>query len=508
MPLKPKTCLINPPTTREQDEIFFPMGLVVLGTLLKEEAIPVEIVDFDLELRKHPHLRNSPQKFEEYALKTLRACGAEVFGIGSICSNFPNALSLAKAIRKKIPQTKIVLGGPQPSSVPQKTLECFSDIDVVVVGEGEKTLLELLQCDWNPDSLKNISGICFHDSGKVHTTPARPLLEDLDELPLPDFSLVDLPQYFPYENMLALIEAGRGCPFRCSFCSTAEMWSRKYRAKSPGRILEEMRILHRDYQKTHFNLTHDNFTTSPKYIRKFCDYFIEHNQKFTWSSSARTDTLKPKDLENLKKAGCKGLFFGVDSGSSRVQKAIDKHLDLEEFKEILSETVSQGIGATTSFVLGFPDETRDEIDETISLGAWAKRHGATNIQYHRLAPLAGTKIYNDHKGRLEFNGLSSDMSVPVLVDPEIVPMMKTHPDLFSSFHTIPTPQLKDLDMLCLTNFFTVVVNKMGPTVEWLFEETGKKPTDLFSDWLEFTHETSNLKLFSPSFILDSFRELL
>jgi len=503
-----KVCLINPPTTRDFEELFFPMGLLVLATLLKKNCINVEIVDFDLELRHFPELRAGPEVFEEYALKKLEGTRADVFGIGSICSNFPVALRLAMNIRERWPESKIILGGPQPSSVPQKTMAAFPGIDAVVIGEGERTFLDLLHCDWSDAALKSIQGICFRCDGEIHTTCARPLIEDLDELPIPDFSLLNLREYIPFAPNMALIEAGRGCPFRCSFCSTAEFWSRKYRAKSPGRILEEMRALNRDYQLECFPLTHDNFTTSPKYLRKFCEYFIEHNREgFIWSSSARTDTLDPEDLPVLKKSGCCSLFFGVDSGSARVQKEIDKHLDLEQFKEILTESVNQGIQSVASFVIGFPGETKGEIDETILLGLWAKSRGA-KVQFHRLAPLAGTRIYHDNKARLKWDGLSSDMSFGVLVSPEIVPKMTEHPELFSSFYTIPTPQLEPFNLLCLTNFFYVIVNRVGQSIEWIFKRAKKTPTELFSEWVEYTRGCRVQESFEPNYIVNSFNELL
>ncbi len=504
-----KVCLINPPTSRERDPIFFPMGLTVLATILQKNNVPVEIVDFELLLRDIPDLRKNPKDFEAYALEKLRTVQAQIFGITSICSNFPIALSLAQLLRNHFPQSKIILGGPQPSAVPQKTLEYFPAVDAIVIGEGERTLLELLSTDFEPEAMASVAGIAFRNDQGVTTTAPRALIDDLDELPIPDFSILPLENYLAFTSDLALIEAGRGCPFRCTFCSTAEMWSRKYRAKSPGRILEEMRVLHKKFGINYFSLTHDNFTTSPKYVRRFCEYFIQHNEEgFTWNSSARTDTLKVDDLRTLHRAGCRALYFGVDSGSERIQKVIDKHLDLEEFKEIFEATLAQDIRPITSFVIGFPDERPEELDETILLGMWAKGRGAKEVQFHRLAPLASTKIFAENINNLQFHGVSSDMSFPPFYDEKMERLMAAHPALFSSFFEIPTPQLEPLNLLALANFYNVIGNRLGPALHWVFDKKKKRPTELFAEWTRYAQARYPGQAPTPNFIVETFSEFI
>ncbi len=502
-----KVCLINPPTSRARDDIFFPMGLLVLATILRAKEIPVEIVDFDLEFRKQPRFRDDFDAYAAFAVERLTATDANVFGIGSICSNFPNALSLAKKLRVALPESKIILGGPQPSSVAPKTLNTFPYIDAVVVGEGERTLTELVESDWSETSLKQIFGIGYRCGEKVTINPPRPLIENLDELPPPDFSLVNLREYLQLTPSLALIEAGRGCPFRCSFCSTAEMWSRKYRAKSPGRILEEMRVLHEGFGIQDFALTHDNFTTSPKYVRQFTSYFLEHNREdFTWTSSARTDTVTPDDLRVMRRSGCTGLFYGVDSGSDKIQKAIDKHLDLQEFRTILEASVQNGIRATTSFVTGFPQETPEDLDQTILLGQWAKIKGASEVQYHCLAPLAGTKLYHENRDQLYFKGPSSDISLPPTGDPEIVKLLQSDSELFSSFFTIPTPHLDPLDVFDFSQFYLTLINRVGPAIQWIFRK--RQPSQLYQDWHDYIQMEYPTELHDPEFIMRSFTEFI
>lgn len=215
-----KICLINPPTTgAASKDVYFPMALVCLGTVLRENGVSVEIVDFDLELKRDASLADW-DSFLAHALRRLGGMECNVFGISSICSNFPIALLLAREIKRKWPQARIVIGGPQSSAVPEETLQAFPWIDVVAVGEGEATLLDLMRSDWTKESLEKVPGVAFLDGNRPHRTASRPLIDDLDELPIPDFSLVPLKDYLRISPGTALIEAGRGCPFLCSFCST------------------------------------------------------------------------------------------------------------------------------------------------------------------------------------------------------------------------------------------------------------------------------------------------
>lgn len=499
-----KVCLINPPTSRAQDDVFFPMGLVTIASILRENGISAEIVDFDIQLRRRPDLREGFSKFCSFAREEIASKDAEVFGISSICSNFPFAFELAEMIREEHPESKIVLGGPQPSSVAPESLAYCPAVDVVVIGEGEITFLELLRSNWKPPSLAKIPGLCYRSDDGIRQSEARPLIEDLDTLPFPDFSLIDVREYQNHSCSVSLLEAGRGCPFRCNFCSTAEMWVRKYRVKSPERIAEEMRRIQQRFAMTYISLTHDNFSTSPKYLRKFCRYFIDNGlQGYTWNASARTDTLKIDDLDLMQQAGCRGVFFGVDTGSKRVQDLIDKHLDLDEFRLILGETVKRGIHAISSFILGFPEETHEDLNATVELGLWAKYAGSGEVQFHRLAPLASTKIYAQHFKDLNYSPVVSDISFIIFSDPELLQKIQAHPRLFSSYFELPLPQVQDIDIFCFSNFYHALVNDIGPSLYWYLKKVGKKPIDFYKEWYQQHSQEAYTQLLKKPYVLDT-----
>lgn len=510
--MKRKICLINPPTSLQGYGLFFPMALLTLAGVLKAEGIPVHLVDFDMELSRDRE-KNNWESFCEYFLERLDQTGCDLFGISSICANYPLAVLMIREIKKRRPGARIILGGPQPSAVPEESLAQFPWLQgvVIVIGEGERTLVDLLKSDWTQNSLRQIPGIAFLGSNGIPVKTAhRPLIDNLDEIPFPDFSLIDLEVYRRESPFISLVEAGRGCPFTCSFCSTALMWERKFRIKSPGRIYEEMRRLQQDYGIQGFSLTHDNFTTSPKYLKEFCEYFSRENKEgLRWTISARSDTLSPDKTKALHEAGCNGIYMGVDTGSARMQEVIKKHLDLEKFKERLCEAVALGISTTVSFVVGYPGETIEDLDETVRLGLRAKLLGASEVQFHRLAPLYGTDIYRETKGLLVYEPRAkSDQSrQPMEGDPELEGLIASHPEIFCSYYTIPTP-VGYLNAAAIATVYCELVNKMAPVLQKVFVSTGWSPVELFFRWMQWREEFHPQRVIEEKFIFETFSDFM
>ncbi len=486
------------------------MALVALGSMLKAGQIPFELIDFDLELQNKP-LLSQWHYFKDYALRRLKKTDTRCFGISSICSNYPVSLLLAKAIKERWPRSCIILGGPQPSAVPEETLRLCPWVDVIVIGEGEWTCVELMKSDLSAESLRTIAGIVFRDGDEIVRTERRPLIEDLDTLPFPDYSLVPLKEYLPITNHVDLIEAGRGCPFLCSFCSTALMWERKFRVKSPARILEEMRRLNADYGLVSFGLTHDNFTTSHRHVAAFCEYFRTHNhEQFIWSASARSDTLNPERIQALYDAGCRGLFFGVDSGSVRMQKVMKKQLNLAQFKEHHNISSHLGMSSITSLILGFPEETAEDVDATIRLGLWAKLNGSSTVQFHRLSVLPSTALSKQHHGALFFDTqkTSWDFDRQSHESREIDRQIRKSPELFSTFYTLPTPLLGSINIEALAFFYHELVNFMAPTLDHIFMVTGWSTVELFECWLRWKENYYPKRRVSGPFIFNTFAEFV
>ncbi|HEX5038093.1 MAG TPA: radical SAM protein [bacterium] len=504
-----KICLINPPTTLSSSRaLYFPMALVCLGSVLKKKGYESSIIDFDLAVRENSSL-GTWEAFKEYAVHELQGTQSRIFGISSISSNYPIALLLAAAIKERIPDARVILGGPQPSSVPEETLRACPWVDVIVIGEGEETLLDLVKTDWTKDSLRTIPGIAFLENREPVITPKRQLLDNLDTIPLPDFSLVPLKKYLAINPAIPLVEAGRGCPFLCSFCSTALMWERNFRVKTPARVLKEMRRLNEDYGLTSFSLTHDNFTTSHRYVDEFCGYFAQYNSEgFIWSASARPDTLNMDRLQALRDAGCRGLFFGIDSGSPTIQKVIHKNLKLDPIDELIKRAASFGIEITSSFVLGFPEETREDLDQTVSFACKTRLHGGAIVEMHPLSPLTGTSIQIKNASKLEWRPHSRNLSHHPISDVEISDFIGKYPALFSSFYSIPLPQLGDIHIPTLAVFYESLTNDVPEVLERILNYTKLKPLELLEAWNAWRVENYPTKTIERKFIFHTFGQFV
>lgn len=486
-----KICLINPPTTDpSQGNIYFPMALITLGGVLKREGWGAELWDFDL------YFKRVGNATERQFLKLLRAgvksLKRPIFGISSICSNFPMALYIAKQIKEFRPESLVIFGGPQPSSVPEQTLERFSFVDLVVAGEGERTLERLIQIDFDPSQFEGIPGVLFRKNEKIVTNPKRELVENMDDLPLPDYSLVNLADYICAQHGVFApgIEVGRGCPFHCTFCSTALMWEKEFRVKSPRRILDEMDALNREFGFTQFEFIHDNFTTSRKFVLDFCDYFQKHRHPdYLWTASSRTDCIDVARLEKLHQAGCRGLFFGIETGSERMQKIIKKDLDFAKFEDILLAIHRLGMKSTTAFIIGFPEESETDMNDTVLRALHYKCYGMNRVFVSKLAALTGTGIYRQTAGKLTEISYTTTINPLNYGLPYVDELIAQHPDLFSSFYYVPHPIFCPEYIVKFEEFTNLAVNGHPHLVLKIMHNLNWTPSRLFREWDDWAQQS-------------------
>ena len=261
------------------------------------------------------------------------------------------------------------------------------------------------------------------------------MVEDLDLLPLPAF---DLDAKIRDRGGIHL-EAGRGCPFACTFCSTNDFFRRNFRLKSPATMIADISALKRAYGLSYFSLVHDMYTIDRKKVVAFCEAILASGERFTWGCSARTDCVDNDLLDLMAKAGCTGIFFGIETGSQRLQDVIHKKLDLTEAVERIACADRNAIHTTVALIVGFPEETRDDLRDTIHFFIDSLRFDHAEPQCSLLAPLAATPVYEQHKDRLVFDEIFSDLSHQSWrQDPVEAAMIKAHPTVFPNFYAIPT----------------------------------------------------------------------
>jgi radical SAM superfamily enzyme YgiQ (UPF0313 family) len=482
-------CFISPPTLGEFNDRFVadsealrlvfehaPMGILSLAAVLDQQAVQVQIVDLNRLYHSYVNtgLRKDGIEFCTFAAREFESISADVFGFSTICSSYPLTLRLARMVRDTHPEALIALGGPQASVVAKPTLEAFPFVDFIVRGEAEETLPRVLDaCLHRQKHFGLIAGITYRRGGDVVQNPNAPVIEDLDQLPLPGFHL------YPHANDCSYIplEAGRGCPFACSFCSTNDFFRRRFRMKSAELLVEQMKTIKARYKVDSFDLIHDMFTVDRKRVVAFCEALEKSGEELYWGCSARTDCMDDDLIDLMAQHGCNGIFYGVDSGSDRVQALIHKRLDLDEAAARIKRTNARGIAHTVSMITGFPEETKDDLRGTIRFIGNSLRHEHAQIQLHLLAPLAETPITSEYQDRLVYDDIFSDISFQGWEqDKEERAMIANYRNLFPNFYAVPT---RWVDRNYLREVREFILHAMGK-VRWLLVLLNRDSGDLLS----------------------------
>lgn len=440
------------------------LGVLTLAALLRRQGYNPQIInlddlffDFVRQDKSRPSVQgkgshrsfSTPPDFElgqkvselffPFAASHLPVASFDLFGLSSICSSYQLTLRLAEEIRRRNPCAKIILGGPQASVVDVATMRAYPCIDVIVRGEADDTLPALLPLlESNDPRWESVHGITFRRENEVIRNPNAPVVENLDRLPLPAF---DLDLKIRDRGGIHL-EIGRGCPFACTFCSTNDFFRRNFRLKSPSTMIAEIKSIKTEYGLNYFSLVHDMYTIDRKKVVAFCEAILASGEKFTWGCSARTDCVDDELLALMASAGCTGIFFGIETGSQRLQHVIKKKLDLAESWQRIECADRNGIKTTVALIAGFPEETLDDLRDTIHFFVDSLRFDHAEPQCSLLAPLAATPVYDQHKHHLVFDQIFSDMSNQSWQqDPVEIEMIRDHPDIFPNFYAIPTEVL-------------------------------------------------------------------
>lgn len=367
-----------------------PLGLVTLAAWLQERGRhTVEILDLDLEVQA----RTTPDQeaCDRVLCRAIDDFAPDVLGVTSMYSNSLQAGRMLRAAKRRCPSLMTVAGGPHFGALGREALERIPELDFSILGEGESAFLDLLRSLQEGTSPATVSSLCYREGGRIEVSPQGPLL-DLAELPPVWSSLdgcVELRRYAATippdaDRRAVYVEAGRGCPYRCSFCATAPFWRRKFRVKPVERIVAEIRFLYDELGYDSFLLVHDLLTVDRRFVERFCDHMIDARLPVRWMANSRSDISLRGLLPKMKAAGCWKLFFGMESASPRVQRSIDKHLDPEAAVAVVDEQAEHGIASTCSFVIGFAEETPEEVSASVGMGARLKILGAENVQFHRL----------------------------------------------------------------------------------------------------------------------------
>lgn len=365
-----KTLLINPPYPYLEFPII-PMGLQYLAGTLEHSGHEVEVLDLLVSKYTKDKIK---LKLEEYQ--------PDIIGITAVTMNYHTASDILRYCKSVDPDALTLIGGPHVSFSAVDTLNKAPWIDIVVRGEGEHTMLDIV----NRKKLEDIDGIAYRSDGTVILSPERRLIEKLDELPLPARHLFPLSRYHALASHGSLI-TGRGCPFNCVFCVGSKMGGRRARYRNPKLVVDEIEQL-LSYGFSEVNIEDDLFTLNHKHLHAICDEIIDRGLNFKWSVFARVDTVNPDVLKKLHRAGCDWVCYGVESGNQDILDKVKKKITLEKVRESVKMANDAGVNVLASFIFGLPGETRETLLETMQ---FAQELG-TYYGFHVMAPFPGTEV--------------------------------------------------------------------------------------------------------------------
>ncbi len=455
-----------------------PLGVLSLGAELKSVGLDTEIIDLNLQWIRSGY---SPKLLLADTTAAVRNLKPRVLGLSTICSSYPLTIRLAQTLKKEFPQTSIVLGGPQASLVDVATLNAFPSIDFVLRGEAEKTFPMLVSALLRGRSPARQPGLTFRDGSTVRRNPDAPTILSLDALPLPSFDLYANVSRWPSLPL----EIGRGCPFSCRFCSTSAFFRRRYRLKSTQHVIDQMTHLSKRYGVKTFNLIHDMFTADRARVVDFCDRLIALRAPFSWSCSARTDCVDRTLIQLMRSAGCAGIFFGIETGSPRLQNVIQKHLNLDKARSILADCNRLQINTTASLIIGYPDESTEDLEATLSFLESTIRLPRADAQLHVLEPLAETSLEREYRSRLHFDALACD--VPEFGAGQPVSdrdLIESYPRVFSNFYSFPN-RLPRSTLYRISEFFVNLQQRCRGLLSALLDGPAT-PLTLFDEWTRWS----------------------
>jgi radical SAM superfamily enzyme YgiQ (UPF0313 family) len=494
-----KVCLISAPTASELDNSNLaevdalrmmaehaPLGVLSLAAVLEAGGLEPEVVDLNrLYYAFHHSPKQTSADFCAFVASHLANVDAEFFGFSTVCSSYPLTIRIASEVKRLHPGSVVGLGGPQASVVDMQTLRAFPAIDLVVRGEAEHTLPQLLNALAGRSAMSTVAGVTFREGSEPVRTPDAPAILDLDSLPFPALHLI------PHAEAAHVIplELGRGCPFACTFCSTNDFFRRRFRLKSPERVLAEMRAVNAAYGVDTFDLVHDMFTVDRKRVVAFCEAMLAADEKFTWGCSARTDCIDDELIELMARAGCRGLFFGIETGSQRMQRIIDKGLNLAEAADRVRSCDRFRIKTAVSLIAGFHEETVDDLRGTTAFFMDSLRYDHADPQLCVLAPLAQTPMHLRHKDQLRLDDAVDDMSYRGWdQQPADQALIAQYPDIFPNFYTIPTPYVDHEFVKELRDFLLNGMKALRHLLLDLHQASGNV-LEVFKEWRVWRGDT-------------------
>lgn len=390
-----KVVLLNPPMRAQQvygnlvrwGSVSPPLGLCYIASLLQKNCYDVHLLDAEAL-----HLSLSE------TVEQVRRLNPDIVGVACKTLWVNSAHRVAERLKEIIPNTLIIAGGNHVSAMPQRSLQDFAAFDILVIGEGELTFLELLDSFRNGTSLADVSGIAFRNNGESVVTSPRARIKNLDTLPPPAFELLPklATHYSPSLNCIQFQPAfslvtSRGCSGKCTFCDR-KVFGNQVTFHSPEYTMNLIRNIYFNHGIRFLLFDDDNLLLNKKYCSSLLKMMKEAEFHMPFTCQSRVDTIDEENLLLLKSAGCFKIMYGIESGSPKILNRMRKRIGLDQVRKAISLTKKAGILPSGFFIIGYPGETIETLEETVKL---IRECDFFDIVVLLFAPLPGSEIYED-----------------------------------------------------------------------------------------------------------------
>lgn len=406
-----KILLINPPYNLEvykenkNFSVHPPVGLAYLAAFIKKYGYDVEIID-----------SNALNISKESLIDLVLDHPARIIGFTSVTATINLVSRLCDKIKERSDKI-LILGGQHATFKDEEVLAACNSIDYIVRGEGEMTLLRLLNRLKNNKTANGLMGITYSDNGKVISNPDRPPIKNINKIPFPAWELLPRSKYrlngfqdIGYEGeQLGKLISTRGCPNKCTFCSSAHFWG-KPRFRNVDNIFEELVYLTQKLKVKHIDFMDDCLTIPVSRFKELCNRIIENNLNFKWSCYSRVQNINEELVQQMKKAGCFMVLLGIESGNQKIIDSIKKKITLEQVTNAVKLFKKYDIDCLGFFMIGLPEDTHQTVEETVS---FAKELNLDFPFFSVTTPFPGTELYdwfmssNLSAGSFEWNQLST-----------------------------------------------------------------------------------------------------
>lgn len=377
-------------TYTSASSLFPPYELMsVAGEVRSKGKYEVRLIDCVAENLNNEYLNKYIDDFQPEVILSL-------IGLDS----FERDIKAINAIKNKFPQIIQVGFGHYPTTFPEEILQ-KSSLDIIIKGEPDEVMSDVMDSINNPEKLNEIQGIAFKNlDGSIQISKGKKRILDLNNLAFPAHDLIDAKKYFePFlSSPFGMIQTSRGCPYACNFCVTS--YGKKYTVKSPKTVVDELLWMKQLHNIKSFRIIDDTFTIQKQRAIDICNLMIQENLNLKWTCLSRVDTLTEEMLKSMKEAGCIRIYFGLESGSEKILKLYNKGADIESAVKVLKWCSDLGIETVGLFMAGLPNETDEDFQETID---FAKKVDLTFAGVGELTPYPGTDLYEIYKKEIEFS---------------------------------------------------------------------------------------------------------